>query len=318
MKKQFIISGLQIEKGQWNTDFDMFARRDNQGKVFATDKSRKYSIRQELLSNGENILIRKHKNEANEYLSLSNILKSKGATLNKKSIDKEMTDIFNSHLDLRLFGFIINPSGFNYSEKGAVQFQYANDVKKGYTEEILNDIISYKTSGEKDEAMTTIGKQNVIDNGFLNYTITIEPNTYLSSYRNYNGESIGEAEIEVQYNKDVSKFKDALNTDITNLNSCAKAGVTNLYNVVVIMKNNTSSLDKSLLGLVEIDKTDDSIINIDFKNTLSAIEEVKDNIKSIEVVYSKGMERAGVLNLNDFIKNLEEMKIEVTSKDLFD
>jgi Cas7 group CRISPR-associated protein Csh2 len=317
MKKMFIISGLQIDKGQWNTDFDMFARRDNLGKIFATDKARKYSIRQELLANGENVLIRKHKTAANEYMSLSNILKSKGATLNKKNISTEMTEIFNSHIDLRLFGFIINPSGFNFSEKGAVQFQYANDIKNNYTEEIISDIISYKTSGEKDEAMTTIGKQNVIDIGFLNYTITVEPNSYVSSFRNYN-KGTSDDTIENNFNTDVSAFKEALNTDVTNLNSCAKAGVSNLYNLIITMKNSNSSLDKGLLGSVIVEKTEDNVINIDFSNSIEAIKEVKENIDNIEIVYSKGMEKAGLLKLNDFIQKIEEIGISITSKDLFD
>ena len=316
MKKKFIISGLQIEKGQWNTDFDMFARRDNEGKVFATDKSRKYSIRQELLSNGENILIRKHKSDTNDYLSLSNILKEKGATLNKKTVDSEISKIFNTHLDLRIFGFIINPSGHNYSEKGAIQFQYANDIKNGYTEEILNDITSYKTSTEKNESMTTIGKQNIIDNGFLNYTITVEPNAYSSSYKNYNKDA-SEVEIKNQFNEDVSKFLSSLNTDVTNLNSAAKSGVTNLYNVIVTMKNDTSSLDKSLLGTVNVSK-ENNAISIDFVNTLNAIKEVKEKVESVEVVYSQAMEKSGILFLNDFIQELEKIGITVTSKDLFD
>jgi len=326
MKKIFTISGLQINKAQWNTDFDMFARRDSEGKIFSTDKSRKYSLRQELLNNGHKVLIRKHRDNNNNYLSLNNILKANNCVFKTKKSNKnddinthnnlEMQKLFNNYIDLRLFGFIINPTGINFSEKGTVQLQYSNDIFSQPTEEIINDITSFKTSGENNEPMTTIGKQTVIDIGFLNYTITIEPNSYMSSFKNYNPDASID-EISDNFNKDILNFKEALNTDVTNLNSSAKAGVTNLYNIHVTMKDNLSSLDKYLLGLVKVNKIDD-LISIDFSNTLKSISEVSDNIEKVEVVYSKGMEENNILSLNGFISELKKFDFEVVTSDLFD
>lgn len=323
MRKIYIASGLKIEKGQWNTGFDNMARRDSEGDIFATDKSRKYSLRQELLLNGEKVLIRKRKDEG-QYMSLSNILKKElSVPYNKNNWKESVQELFLKNIDIRLFGFIINPKGFSANAHGSFQLSYAKDVKKTYTEEIILDITSYKTSKETNEDMTTIGKQIIIDKGYLNYTIAINPNTYKKEFlNNVNFKEIPETlflddndELDMgrvddyiaeYFKKDLGLFLEALRTDVTNTSSCLKNGANNLYNVIVTMNDNKSAINENLFSSVVIEND-----NIDFTNTLAAIIESKNKIEKIQI------EIASEINISEFISALEKEGISVEVKDLF-
>ena len=91
MNKVFGLSYIRVENGSWNNSFDGIPRMDFDGTFFATDKARKYSLRQDFLNNGNKVLIRRHKTSEGSFKSLDNILldyqiNKKEKTSNKKII----------------------------------------------------------------------------------------------------------------------------------------------------------------------------------------------------------------------------------------
>jgi len=310
MNKSYILSGIEINKGQWNADFSMMARRDTDNKIFATDKSRKYSLRQELILNSHNVLIKRHESEEKgKYKSLTNILKSYGLFKNEKNQPKDLKEIFHTFIDTRLFGYILK----KHNAHGSFQIYYANDIYEDETNDMILDITSYKTSNETDESMTTVGKSVIIDKGFLNYSICIQPNIYLKEAKNILGDDYDEKEIKKLFESDKSEFLEALNQDVSNLNSCSKNGTYNLYNIVVDMVDENKSLDLNTLQKIKV-STDDDKVNINLENTLSVLEQSKDNIKGVTLFYSFANKN---INFQNFREKVEELGIEIKVADLF-
>ena len=146
-KKIFINSGIKIEKGQFNTDFNNQARRTEDGKIFATDVSRKYSIRQNWLLSGNKVLIRKHELPEGKAKSLVNILNEHD--IKKKITSKDFYDKIKDFKDTIPFGYVIATKDINEKAKGSIQINMANDINTKYTIEQVLDITSYKPSGDK-------------------------------------------------------------------------------------------------------------------------------------------------------------------------
>jgi CRISPR-associated protein Csh2 len=304
MKKIYILSGLKINKAQWNADFSGLARRDSDGNIFATDKARKYSIRQELLLNNENILIRKRYDDNAKTMSLQNILKDvTGSKITEKNIKEEIEKLFLTHIDLRIFGFIINPSpGININAHGSFQIYFANDIYKEETEDIIMNITSFKTSGTEN-GDATLGSQAVIDKGYLNYTICIQPEIYKNQFKkivDFNKPEFQDENGDIDQNKvdtfieekfedDLNKFLDVINTDVTNTISCTKNSVNNIYNVIVVMQDTTSSLDVLALEQISIDANE----NLDLSN----VKKIYDNSNSIESIK---VLKSDILKVSDF------------------
>lgn len=307
MKKSFILSGLAINKGQWNSNFEGLARRDANGNVFATDKARKYTIRKELELNGNKVLIKKHHNTDEGISSVKSLKNILGYYNCKKNED--VKKLYKEFIDLRIFGFILNAGKVNVNAHGSFQIYLANDIKKEYTEELFLDITSYKPSKDID-AKATIGNQVLIDEGYLNYTICIQPNIYFKEAERILGKDYNEKEVKKQFELDKIEFIKAINNDVTNTNSCTKNGVENFYNIVIDMKDSNKSLDKLNLEKIEVESKDK--VQVDFKNTLDVIIHNKENIENVSL-YTYNNENVEFIN---FKESLLKEKVVFIEKDM--
>ena len=83
MKKVFGVSFVRVENGNFNAGFDGLARTDFEGNFFATDKARKYSLRQDFFNNQKEVLIRKHKTKDGKAIDV--FIKSKKIQLDGES-----------------------------------------------------------------------------------------------------------------------------------------------------------------------------------------------------------------------------------------
>lgn len=299
-KKIFINSGIKIEKGQFNTDFNNQARRTEDGKIFATDVSRKYSIRQNWLLNGYNVLIRKHELPEGKAKSLVNILDSHD--IKKKITSKDFFEKIKTFKDIVPFGYVLVTKDINEKAKGAIQINMANDINTQYTVEQILDITSYKPSGDKDEN-TTIGKKIIVEEGYMNWCMVAEPNTYLSLKETYGVEDKEEVSMK-EWTDITNDFIETIKDDVTCLNSAIKSGANNLYNLVVYMKDNNTSINMDLFKKVEV--TDEEI---DFINSTNAIIESKNKVEKVELYVS---ENEKYKNIEEQLKN-NSIKLEIKS-----
>lgn len=305
MNKTIILSGISLEQTQWNADFTGHARRTNEDKIFATDKARKYAIRQEALLHGENVLLRRRQQENLKFMSLEQILKlgNGGKIINDKNAPEALDKIFRENFDLRVFGFLLTinkVSGTNAT--GPFQVEYANECYSGETVEGVHDIISFKTSevdSEKAEEQkangkeqvekgtTTIGKEIRIEESALNYVFHINPRIYEDNFRKYAkfDEEMDDTDIlndiTANFYSDLDKFKTIINTDVSNTMSCSKVGSNNLYNLIITMKDEERTIDASNLKNVRTEKKD-GIWIIDFSRLKTSLE--NDNILSIQLM----------------------------------
>ena len=291
MNKVFGLSYIRVENGSWNNSFDGIPRMDFDGTFFATDKARKYSIRQDLLNSGQKVLIRKHKAEDGKYKSLSNILATYNIDAKAKDSNKK---IIKDFIDVRLFGAIVNPKDANVlTTSGPVQFLYAKNqlTKEGYksNEFELIDITSYKTSGETNETQTTIGKQCRIDKAYYMYPFIVNPNVYKNNLEEVLGNDISEKEIKDMYISDIKILKDSLKYDVSELNSCTKMGCTNFLNIIVTMKDENSNINLSALQDNIFVSEEEDVVNskinvkINAQNLITMLENKKELIKTIEI-----------------------------------
>jgi len=337
MNRSYILSGLSVSKAQWNMSFDSIARRDNDGRIFASDKSRKYTIRKELELSGSPCLIKKHYNDGGDVMSLNNIIKLYGFDLTKKTKstkkgkgDKEevvsevetvsnsdssdtIIKLYEQFIDLRLFGFIINPKDtqLNVNSTGSFQIFFANDIHKNETHEIIVDITSYKASNEKDEANATIGKQILIDQGYLNYVMCIQPTTYIQEAKRIYGKQFDEKKVKKQFEIDKKLFLDSIGTDVSNYQSCTKNGVNNMYNIIIDMKDELKALDIDTLCKIQAENVDNQTY-IDFENVLSVLTAYKHNIQKVTLCVHK----SSSIELNQFQDRVKEIGIDFEVKDL--
>lgn len=290
MNKIFGISYVRVENGSWNNSFDGIPRTDFDGTFFATDKARKYSLRQDFLNNGNKVLIRRHKTKEGSFKSLDNILLDYNIEKNNKESNKT---IIKNFIDVRLFGAIVNPKDANIlTTTGPVQFLYAKNqfIKDNFksNEFELIDIISYKTSSEKD-ASTTIGKQCRVEKAYYMYPFIINPNVYKHNLEEILGNEISEEEIKNMYDNDIKILKDSLKYDVSELNSCTKMGCTNFVNIIITMKDNLSNINLSAIqDNIFISEEEDVVnsnikVNINIQNLYSMLENKKDLIQQIEI-----------------------------------
>ena len=290
MNKIFGISYVRVENGSWNNSFDGIPRTDFDGTFFATDKARKYSLRQDFLNNGNKVLIRRHKTKEGSFKSLDNILLDYQINKKEKTSNKK---IIKDFIDVRLFGAIVNPKEANVlTTSGPCQFLYAKNqlIKDDFksNEYELIDIISYKTNDEKNGS-TTIGKQCRVEKAYYMYPFIINPNVYKHNLEEILGNEISEEEIKNMYDNDIKILKDSLKYDISELNSCTKMGCTNFVNIIITMKDNLSNInlsaiqDNIFVSEEEVIEKSQINVSINIKNLYSMLENKKELIEKIEL-----------------------------------
>lgn len=343
MKKVYGFSIVRTTAGVWNADFDGLPRKNEDGIFYATDKARKYSMRQDMLMSGEEVLIRRRQDENFDYLSLNNIL-DLYPELNTKVKSKDNIDkvkfIFSTFPDVRLFGAIVNPKGNNiYTSKGPFSIgnainQYVvgegkdSDRDAGNIAKVIN-IISYKTTGDKNEKMTTMGTQVTTERAYYMYPISINPNTYEANFNHIFGkngtmkrkvlengkEIIKELNVEENFALDLEIFKNAMREDVHDLNSVAKQHSDNFLNVFFTMKDNMKSLSKNYIQ-------DNCLIRENVNLSNSKVEVSIDLNKFEKLLKDDRIEKIEIFKDESFnIKGLEVLeinsKIKVITQDIF-
>ncbi len=287
MGKIFGISCLSIRKGTWNNDFDGMSRKTSDGVIYATDKSRKYSIREDFKANQtdtERVLITAMK-EDDKYLGLDTILERNGLITNLK-LDKK--NLINKFIDVRLFGAVLAAKGNNYGITGPFSMNFGTNVYEEdgviTNNESMIQITSYLAGG-KTGAQKTIGEQNIVEKAVLSFPFVFNPVLYRQNFKEFD-DTISDSDLDVILKNDIAKLKESMNYDVTNMRSCSKMGSNNLFSIFIETTEDDTNINYLALDKISVEEEDTPSklkFKVDIRNIVNFVEKNKEIIKSFEI-----------------------------------
>lgn len=268
----------------YNADFSGQPRKLPNGKVYATDKALKYTIRnyiKEVL--GEKIFYFKSLTEKMAPRTLDETyLHFFKEFQNEKDKDKsklrlEVLENLLTCIDVRLFGGTY-AGKTNVSIHGTCQItpsinKYSEDII--YSEQIMSP---FKNSNEKsaDSTMTTLGTQSRLQEGHYVHNFSINPKNIEEDVARVEGQGLTD--------DDITKLKEGLRRGASFYDSSAKAGTENELLFWVQLKEGSKIVLPSFVELVEVN--DDKVIDFEKVNALLSEDYIKKEIENVEIYYS--------------------------------
>lgn len=295
MNRIYGLSFIVAEMTSWNNDTSGDIRRLNNGNIWATDVSRKFSIRNsmEKYLNKNVFMKRVYDIEKESYKTLQDLFSEYFDSKENKNIK----DFFQTYLDIRLFGACLTTlktksstktkqdkeKNYTFNFTGSVQFLDAMDILKE-NNFINKDIIGINNAKENE---STFGYKQIVERAVFCYPFIMDYNNYKENC-GYVGIQ-DENEIIKMFHNDYEDLKKIIGVDVSNLNSCTKSGCFNLCNVFIETTSNNDIVDiNAIKNKIEIkydDKESSYILNLD-----NIKKEVNKNFK---------------LEINPILKNLK-------------
>ncbi|MEH6659602.1 type I CRISPR-associated protein Cas7 [Leeuwenhoekiella marinoflava] len=275
---------IKSVNSNYNADFSGQPRKLPNGKVYATDKALKYSIRNYLKSVlGERIFYFKSLDEQMAPRTLDETyLHFFEEFRNEKNKDKsklrlEVLGNLLTCLDVRLFGG-------TYAGKTNISLHGTCQITPGinkfpenviYSEQIMSP---FKNSNEKsaDSTMTTLGTQSRLEEGHYVHNFSINPKNIEEDVARVGGQGLSQ--------DDITKLKEGLRRGASFYDSAAKAGTENELLLWIQLKEGAKIVLPSLVDLVEIDEN--RVIDLEKVNKLLSESHIEENIEKIEIYYS--------------------------------
>lgn len=281
--KTFGIAIIKSENSNFNSDFTHSPRRlpDENGTIYATDKAFKYAIRKYLKEElKEMVFVWRRENESGKPKKINEVYKH---LFNKEAREEanELRKNLLKCIDVRLFG-VTYAGSTNFSITGPVQLSYGINRYDDNTV-YLNDILSpFRNLAKGDSSQTTIGNEAKALEVHYVYDFVVNP--FGATYKE---DDSGDAEVFI-YKEDIKKFKEALNKSVTSLNSTTKIGSENELSLFIELKEDSKKVLPLLKNLVDVKKENGRIV-IDLNRVFDMISKIKDDIKSVEIYYQKGL-----------------------------
>lgn len=281
-KKIYGLFAVDAHMAMWNANFEGMPKNiDN--KIFASDKSAKYAIKDVASQEGEKILYKKKLFFTKDGNLVPMELKERlleefeGLNLDKKASSKPVVEALFKCWDVKQFGAACALEGHNISINGAVQIGQGFNIKPD-TQIIQQDILSPFRNSKKDDAQqTSIGTMTLIDDATYIYPITINPIVY----KNFVELGVTDGYTEDDYNS----LKKMLLVCANNLHSNTKIGCTNSFSIFI-----ETTLDGYLPQLDRYLKYENDGKEITYTLEIKELlDSLGDKVLNIEVVRSKGI-----------------------------
>lgn len=297
-KRVYGVIGVKSVMANWNADFTGYPRTTSDCKVFGSDKSLKYPIKN-FWKNEESNKILSFKtfnadfkpmsiDEKYKYLFPNHELKIIGEDGKKKKKNKDididtaeykktlLQNLF-SCIDVKQFGCTFAPSvkGNNVSITGAVQVAQGFNKYKDSCSQIMDIVSQFPT--EAGDNQTTIGKKIVSDEAHYAYHFAINPDVY--------ADYVEMGVTDGYTDEDYKKFKEAALISATAFNTNSKVGCEN--ELAVFVETDKNAYLPDLAQYVFFKKAEEEgekdVIELKFDGILN---DIQDKIKSVEIYYN--------------------------------
>ena len=284
-KRVYGVIGISSIMANWNADFTGYPKSMQNGDVYGSDKALKYPMKKMWNDEGKKVLYIKSMKFSKDGALVPNSLKERYEQLfNVEDLkecndSKEVLTNLMSAVDVKNFGATFAEAKNNFSITGAVQFgQGFNKYKETNAEEqqILSPFRDASKDSEKNEEAknSTLGTKITSDEAHYFYPFVINP----ASYDDYVALGVTEGYTEEDY----KKFKETALVSATAFATNAKEGCENEF--ALFVETDSDLYLPNLTSYLTFEKGEEKdVITISAANIL---DEVKDQIKSIEVYYN--------------------------------
>ena len=267
----------------YNADFSGQPRKLPNGKVYATDKTLKYSIRNFWKNAlGEEVFYFKSLTDDMSPRTLDETYELHfGKMQNTKSeLRKEILGNILERIDVKLFGGTY-AGKTNISVHGTCQIthglnRFPEDVI--YSEQILSP---FRNPGDKskDSTMTTLGSQSRLEEGHYVHHFSVNPKNIEEDVKRVGAKGLT--------NDDINKLKEGLRKGVSYYDSAAKSGTENELMFWVQLKDNSKMVMPSFIEFVDIDEK--GVIDLAKVKDYLAQDHVSNEIESMEIYYNKSV-----------------------------
>lgn len=288
----------------YNADFTHQPRTLPDGIVYATDKAFKYSIRHYLNDRypEEKILFYKRLNHEMNPLTLVEAYENVLGELDFKDKNKALTNLLNC-LDVRLFGatFAAKKSQtdkINLSIHGTVQINHGINrypLNEIFSEQIMSPFRNPGDKESEEKGMTTLGQQSKLREGHYVHHFSVNPKNLETA------KELAAADEGLTIG-DIEKLKEAMRNGVSYYDSASKAGTDNELLLWIQLKPESKTVLPVFTEFINVDK-ENGKTTIDFGDLKSILENVSDQVESIEVYYKP--ENTVLHNLPEETKNFD-------------
>lgn len=265
----------------YNADFSGQPRKLPNGKVYATDKALKYSIRnywKDAL--GEKVFYFKSLTDDMSPRTLDETYELHFGKMQSKGADlrKEIFGNILKRIDVRLFGGTY-AGATNISVHGTCQIthginRFPEDVI--YSEQIMSP---FRNPGDKskESTMTTLGSQSKLEEGHYVHHFSVNPKNILDDVQRVNVDGLT--------NDDISKLKEGLRKGASYYDSAAKAGTENELLCWIQLKEGSKLVMPSFIEFVEIDENGE--IDLEKVQDYLSRDHISGEIEKIEIYFNE-------------------------------
>ncbi len=304
------VYGVAIVKAinsNYNADFSGQPRRLPNGKVYATDKAFKYTVKNYIkdVFKSEKIFYFKSLNENLNPISLDEMYKKYFGDYPKetgkekdKVIKKAVAQNLLSCIDIRLFGATY-AGETNISLHGPLQINHGVNIwheDNIFTEQITSPFSNKANDPEAERGMTTIGRQSKLEEGHYVHHFSINPQN-LSDIAILAGTDAKKLSTE-----DIEKLKEGMRRGATWYDSASKAGCENEILLWVQIKEDSKIVFPNFTSLIDaIETKQNGKVVFDFQKAKDVLAKNSEEIEKTEIYYNKA---------TTVVQNLPEYTVE--------
>ena len=266
----------------YNADFSGQPRKLPNGKVYATDKALKYSIRNYWKGAlGEKVFYFKSLTNEMSPRTLDETYEMHFGKMQSKKgpeLRKEILGNILSVLDVKVFGGTY-AGATNISIHGTCQIthglnRFPEDVI--YSEQIMSPFRN-PSDKNKDSTMTTLGTQSKLEEGHYVHHFSVNPKNIEDDINRVNTEGLTQ--------EDIDKLKEGLRKGASYYDSAAKSGTENELLFWIQLKEGSKLVMPSFIEFVAIDN--ERIIDLQKVTDYLSQEYVSNEIERVEIYYNK-------------------------------
>lgn len=296
-KRAYGFVAIKSINSNYNADFSGQPRTLPNGKVYATDKALKYSVR--------NFLKNMYPNETVFYFKRLKSNEDENKQMNPFTLAEAYKDLFESDvsednksviiknllsaIDIRLFGATFAPKGSGIKDKnisihGPVQINHGVNIwNEGniFSEQIMSP---FKNPSEKskDASAATLGRQSKLEEGHYAHHFSINPKNLEEIVKH------GQEGTQTLTQNDIDLLKEGLRKGATYYDSAAKAGTENEILFYVELNQDSKLVLPNFTEMVKISESkDDGKRYFDLSVIKTELDKYEDEISKCEIYFNQ-------------------------------